>query len=478
MALSVLVIDDEQDIRDLISDILVDAKFLVRTAPNSSNAFDLINEKVPFAVILDIWLRDSDLDGLSILEIIKKKYPLLPVIVISGHGTISTAVTAIKMGAFDYIEKPFTQEKLLIVLKRACESAKLQKENLELRSRIIDKDEIIGESQTICKIKSEVDRIAPTCSRIMISGPVGSGKELIAKLIHKKSKYSSGPFVIYNPNGILPGNIKNSLFGVSTNNSNDDSEKLNSDYSLIESAHNGTLYIDEVEKLSAETQEKLLKFIKDPIIEFNGKQKKINVRIIASNNNDLITQVKHGSFNKDLYYRLSVVPISVPSLSERKEDVKPLVEYFTEYLSRSSGLAHKTFGEDAIISLQSYKWPGNIRQLKNVIEWTLIMSPKTDENIIRSDMLPPEILQESAISKSDNNIDLMSMPLREAREIFERQYLAAQMNRFNNNISKTSIFVGMERSALHRKLKVLKIHNNNCSINEENELNIAEEGLA
>jgi len=481
MALNVLVIDDEEDIRSLISDILIDAKFSVRTAANSSKAFELINEKAPSAIILDIWLHNSELDGLGILEIIKKKYPLLPIIVISGHGTIATAVTAIKMGAFDYIEKPFSQEKLLIVLKRACETAKLKKENFELKSQVVNKDELIGKSNIITKINSEIERVGPTSSRIMISGPVGSGKELVARLIHKNSKYGAGPFIIYNPTEILPGKIRIDLFSKNMQNYHDNSEPFNSNYSLLESSHNGTLYIDEVGKLSNEDQEKLLKFVQDSTIERNGKKHKLNIRIIASSSKDLLEEVKKGKFNKDLYYRLSIVAILTPSLIERKEDIKLLVEYFTKYLSKSSGLRYRVFSEDAIIALQSYKWPGNIRQLKNVIEWTLIMNPISDldQDIIRSDMLPTEILQENIISKSDNNIDLMSIPLREAREIFERQYLAAQMSRFNNNISKTSIFVGMERSALHRKLKLLKIHGTNCSINDEHELSIsAEEGVA
>jgi two-component system nitrogen regulation response regulator NtrX len=458
MALNILVIDDEEDIRTLVSEILIDAKFEVRTAPDSAKAFELINDKLPSAIILDIWLQGSELDGLGILEIVKKKYPMVPVIVISGHGTISTAVTAIRMGAFDYIEKPFTQEKLLIVLKRACESAKLKRENIELKSKVIDKNEIVGSSSAIVKIRAEMDRVASAASRVMILGPVGAGKELIARLIHDGSKYSSGSFTIYNPTGILPNKVYNDFFS--------ETEKT-----ILEMSNNGTLYIDEVGNLPMSVQAKLLKFIQDPTIDRNGKKIKLNIRIISSSTRDLAEQIKVEKFNQDLYYRLSVTLINASQLSDRKEDIPSLVEYFAKYLSKSSGLRYRVFSGDAIIALQSYRWPGNIRQLKNVIEWSLIMNPmlESDDGIIRCDMLPPEILNDSiVIAKTDSSgVDIMSMPLRDARELFERQYLTAQMSRFNNNIAKTSIFVGMERSALHRKLKLLKIHGISGEINEE-----------
>jgi two-component system nitrogen regulation response regulator NtrX len=469
MALNILVIDDEEDIRTLVSEILIDAKFEVRTAPDSAQAFELINDKIPSAIILDIWLQGSELDGLGILEIVKKKYPIVPVIVISGHGTIATAVTAIRMGAFDYIEKPFTQEKLLIVLKRACESAKLKRENIELKSKVIDKNEIIGASSAIIKIRAEIAKVASAASRLMIMGPVGSGKELIARSVHEGSKYSSGPFTVYSPTGILPNKVYNDFFS--------ETEKT-----ILEISNNGTLYIDEVENLPMSVQAKLLKFIQDSTIDRNGKKTKLNIRIISSSTRDLAEQIKVGKFNQDLYYRLSVTLINVCQLSERKEDIPSLVEYFAKYLSKSSGLRYRVFSGDAIIALQSYRWPGNIRQLKNVIEWSLIMNPmlESDDGIIRSDMLPSEILNDSIVlTKVDNGVDIMSMPLREARELFERQYLTAQMSRFNNNISKTSIFVGMERSALHRKLKLLKIHNSNDEIADENqELTIIEERVS
>jgi two-component system nitrogen regulation response regulator NtrX len=475
MALNILVIDDEEDIRNLVSEILVDAKFEVRTAQDSSKALALIQEKSPSAIILDIWLQNSELDGLGILEIVKKKYPIIPVIVISGHGTISTAITAIKMGAFDYIEKPFTQEKLLIVLKRACETAKLRKENIELKSQVINKNEMIGESTAISRIRADINKISATSSRVLIVGPIGSGKELTARLIHKHSKSAAGPFVTYSPTGLLPNNVHNDLFGCATKNMNGEY-----DLSILEMANNGTLYIDEVGNLPSQSQDKLLKFLQDSIIERNGKKIKLNIRMICSSTKDLLEEIKKEKLKKDLYHRLSVVQISIPSLFERKEDIPLLVEYFAQYLSKASSLKYRSFSEESIIMLQSYNWPGNIRQLKNAIEWALIMNPLLDSenDIIRADMLPPEIANEgNTISKPENNVDIMSMPLREAREVFERQYLVAQMSRFNNNISRTSSFVGMERSALHRKLKLLKIHSTNCPIIDDVELNIIAEEI-
>jgi two-component system nitrogen regulation response regulator NtrX len=481
MVMSILVIDDEEDIRNLISDILIDARFEVRTAANSSKAIELINERTPSAIILDIWLQNSELDGLAILEIVKKKHPLIPIIVISGHGTIATAVTAIRMGAFDYIEKPFSQEKLLIVLKRACETAKLKKENIELKSQVLDKDQMIGESIMISKIKLEIEKIAPTSSRLIISGPVGSGKELTARLIHKNSKFANGPFVTYDPTGIICSKVQNDLFGETiskTKNPEYESEQK----SLLEKANNGTLYIDEIGNLPLAMQEKLLKIIQTSLFENGNKKIKLNIRIIASTTRDLDEDIKNGKFSKELYHRLNVCNINIPTLLDHRDDIELLVEYFAKYLSKSSGIRYRLFSEDAILALKSYSWPGNIRQLQNVIEWTLIMNPisENDCNIIRAEMLPPEIIGNNLIvSKTDQLSDMMSMPLREARELFERQYLVAQMNRFNNNISRTSAFVGMERSALHRKLKLLKINSNNCNMHDDREIDlIVEEGLA
>ena len=474
MALDVLVIDDEMDIREIISDILKDEGFSSRTAANSTQAFKAIAEKVPNAVILDIWLQGSELDGLGILEIIKKQYPLMPVIVISGHGTIETAVSAIKMGAYDYLEKPFTHDKLIILLKRACEVSKLRRENIELRSKVIDKTEFIGSSSVITKLKSEIEKVAPTSGRVMIHGGVGSGKELAARLIHKKSRKASGPFIVFSPTALTVTKIQQELFG--------DEEKqehgtvFDKRISVLEAAHNGTLYIDEVSDLPLIIQNKLLKFLQDQTIIKNNKAVKLDIRFITSSTKDMQEEITQGKFRQDLYFRLNVVPLYVTNLAERKEDIPLLVKYFIKQLSRFSGLKEREFSDEAIAALQAYHWPGNVRQLRNVIEWTLIMNPPGAGILekIKTDMLPQDIINNSVnIPKPDNNLDMMSMPLREAREVFERQYLSAQMNRFNNNISKTSTFVGMERSALHRKLKMLSIHSASKITDQDKELELA-----
>lgn len=469
MTLDVLIIDDEADIRDIISVILKDEGFSSRSVANSSQAFKAIAEKTPNAIILDIWLQGSDLDGLGILEIVKKQYPLMPVIVISGHGTIETAVSAIKMGAYDYLEKPFTQEKLMVVLKRACEAAKLRRENIDLKAKVIDKTEFVGNAAIITKLKAEIEKVSPTSGRVMIHGSVGSGKELAARIIHKKSKRATGPFIVFNPTAISVNKIQQELFG--------DSERheLNSIYdkriTVLEAANHGTLYIDEVGDLSLSAQNRLLKFLKDQTITKGGNRAiNLDVRIITSTTKDLDHEVSHGRFRQDLYYRLNVVPLEVPILADRKEDIPLLVKYFVKQLSKFSGLKEREFSDEAIAALQAYNWPGNVRQLRNVIEWTLIMNPLSAGALekIRSDMLPQDVINNSvSISKPDNNLDMMSMPLREAREVFEKQYLTAQMSRFNYNISKTSTFVGMERSALHRKLKTLDIHSSTCKNSAE-----------
>ncbi len=473
MALDVIVIDDEMDIRDIISDILKDEGFFSRTAANSTQAFKAIAEKVPNAVILDIWLQGSELDGLGILEIIKKQYPLMPVIVISGHGTIETAVSAIKMGAYDYLEKPFTHDKLIILLKRACEVSKLRRENIELRSKVIDKTEFIGSSSVITKLKSEIEKFAPTSGRVMIHGGVGSGKELAARLIHKKSKKASGPFIVFSSTALTVTKIQQELFG--------DEEKqqgtvFDKRISVLEAAHNGTLYIDEVSDLPLIIQNKLLKFLQDQTIIKNNKAVKLDIRFITSSTKDMQEEITQGKFRQDLYFRLNVVPLYVTNLAERKEDIPLLVKYFIKQLSRFSGLKEREFSDEAIAALQAYHWLGNVRQLRNVIEWTLIMNPPGAGILekIKTDMLPQDIINNSVnIPKPDNNLDMMSMPLREARAVFERQYLSAQMNRFNNNISKTSVFVGMERSALHRKLKMLSIHSASKITDQDKELELA-----
>jgi two-component system nitrogen regulation response regulator NtrX len=413
--------------------------------------------------VLDIWLQGSDLDGLGILEIVKKRYPLMPVVVISGHGTIETAVSAIKIGAYDYIEKPFTHEKLLIVLKRACEASRLKRENIDLKSKVVDRSELIGSSTAIIKLKSEIEKVAPTSGRIMLYGEPGTGKELTARLLHKKSKRANAPFIVFTPTGMSQERIKQELFIEPEK--QDVTGVFIKRTSVLEAANNGTLYIDEVADLPINVQQQLLKFLQDQTFEHHGtgKSVKLDVRIISATSKNLQNEISLGKFRQDLFYRLNVVPMKIPTLADRKEDISLLINFFVKQLAKFSGLKERPFSEDAIAALQAYNWPGNIRQLRNVIEWTLIMNPiTTNDGVIKAEMLPPEILNSGVtIYKPEANLDMMSMPLREAREVFERQYLSAQMSRFNNNISKTSAFVGMERSALHRKLKLLNIHATN-----------------
>jgi two-component system nitrogen regulation response regulator NtrX len=462
MTLDVLIVDDEKDICELISEILKEEGFSPRVAHNSNEAFEKINQKVPGAIILDIWLQGSDMDGLGILEVVKKRYSLMPIIVISGHGTIQTAVTAIKLGAYDYIEKPFTHDKLVILLKRACEAARLKRENIDLKAKVVDRTEIVGTSSCVNKLKNQIEKIAPTAGRVLIAGNVGVGKELFARVIHKKSRNANGPFITFSPTGMAFEKVQQELFG--DNEKHDLNGTFTKRLSIIEAANNGTLYIDEVADLPTAVQTKLLKILQDQAFEKNNKLVKLDVRIIAATAKNLQTEVVNGKFREDLYYRLNVIPINIPDLSDRKEDIPILVTHFIQQLVKSSGLKPREFSSEAIATLQAYNWPGNIRELRNVVEWTMIMNPLVNEadKIIKPDMLPQNITSYSSglISNAENLIDIMSLPLREAREIFEKQYLTAQMSRFNNNISKTSAFVGMERSALHRKLKLLNIHNN------------------
>jgi two-component system nitrogen regulation response regulator NtrX len=457
MPYDILIVDDEADIRELISDTLKDEGYITRTASDSMSALTSINEHVPSAIILDIWLQGSELDGLGILEVVKKRYPHLPIIMASGHGTIETAVNSIRMGAYDYIEKPFTAEKLLIMVKRACEVARLYRENLELRHKVKSRNELIGCSQSMLQLKSSIEKVAPTSSRIMILGPSGSGKELVARLIHQKSKRAHEPFVTLNAAGMSPEKVHVELFGDDKPGIYDSPRKLG----ILELANHGTLFIDEVADLPIATQNKILKFLQEHTFERPGSNKliKLDVRVVAASSKDLQEEIKAGRFRQDLYYRLNVVPLVVDPLSKRKEDIPLLCEYFIKQLEKFSGLPPRKIGEDAIAAMQAYSWPGNIRQLRNIIEWLLIMANGKSNEPIRAEMLPPEVLSSGVtVAKPDLNTDIMLMPLREAREVFERQYLAAQMNRFNGNISRTSAFVGMERSALHRKLKSLNIH--------------------
>lgn len=333
----VLVIDDEQDIRQILSDSLKDEGYTCMTAADSNQAFKAIANKTPSAIILDIWLQGSELDGLGILEVVKKQYPLMPVIIISGHGTIETAVSAIKMGAYDYLEKPFTHEKLMILLRRACESAKLKRENIDLRSKVIDKTELVGLSSATVKMKNEINKVAPTLGRVMIHGGVGSGKELCARLIHKKSKRYNAPFVVFNPTSMSANKAMLELFG--ENEKNMGEVTFDKRVSILEMAHNGTLYIDEVSELPSSVQMKLLQFLQTQTIQKSGGSTiKLDVRIITSSTKNLETEIAQNKFRQDLYYRLNVMPLVIPTLVERKDDIPVLIQYFVKQLSKFSGL--------------------------------------------------------------------------------------------------------------------------------------------
>jgi two-component system nitrogen regulation response regulator NtrX len=456
----ILVVDDEKDIRALICDALNDNSYVTREAFNSDQVLKRIDERVPDLIILDIWLQGSELDGLGVLEYVQKRYPYLPIIMISGHGTIETAVKSIKMGAYDYLEKPFTEDKLLILVKRACESSKLRKENVDLRSKVGELKEVIGESQKIKQLKTLIDKVAASQSRILIKGEPGTGKKLIAEMIYKKSKRSEEPFIVYDPVGMDENEASIELFGGNENQTNNNTARK---VGLLELANNGTIFIKEVGDLPLSVQKKLLYFLQDQVLHRaeNTNPVKLDVRFIASTNKDLTVLIEQGKFREDLYYRLNVVELNTPPLSERKDDIPLLADYYFTYFNRTMGLGYKRLSKEAIILMQSYSWPGNIRQLRNVIEWILIMSPKNEE-VVKTDMLPPDIKSKTApISniQSDDNSKLMAMTLRDARELFESQYLKSQLERFNGNITQMANYIGMERSALHRKLKSLQIYN-------------------
>ena len=458
MSADILVIDDESDITSLICDILSDEHYHVRIANNSDQALQGLAERVPSAIILDIWLQGSELDGLGILERVMQKYPHVPVIMISGHGNIETAVTAIKMGAYDFIEKPFSAERLLLILERALETASLRLENNELRLRGNPETELIGRSSAVLQIRQMIERVAPTNSRVLLSGGPGVGKEVIARQIHQRSHRIKSKFVVLNAASMSPGRVDQELFGIEDNNPNGGAERVG----VLERAHGGTLFIDEIADMHIETQSRFLRALQaQSFTRVHGdKPVMADVRIITATTRDLQAEIEAGRFREDLYYRLNVVPIKVPGLEERREDIPELCRYFIKRAAEISGMPKRELSQEAMAILQSYRWPGNVRHLRNIMEWLLIMAGGEANAPIKPEHLPPELFETSSVMLSPEiNSDILSMPLREARETFEKQYLASQINRFGGNISKTSHFVGMERSALHRKLKMLGLHN-------------------
>lgn len=454
MAKDILIVDDEADIRSLVSDILTDENYETRTAGTSDEALKAIAERVPNLLILDIWLQGSELDGLGILEMVKQKYPKMPVIMISGHGNIETAVSSIKMGAYDFIEKPFKEDRLLMIVERAIEHARLSRENEELKLRGVPEINFIGNSNSIQQLRSQIAKVAPTHSRVVITGEPGTGKELIARLIHNQSARKEGPFVVLNAADLTNDKVESELFGIEDSNPNGGAEKIG----LFEQAHGGTLFIDELADMPMPTQGRILRALQEQSFTRVGGEKpvSVDVRVMAASNRDLIVEMEEGRLRKDLYYRLNVVPLKAPSLRERREDIPGLCQHFLKRASEISGLPVRNINDEALALLQAYEWPGNVRQLRNMMEWLLIMSSGDPQNALTPKQLPGELYESSpAMLSPEFNADVLSMPLREARELFERQYLSSQISRFGGNISRTSSFVGMERSALHRKLKLL-----------------------
>jgi two-component system nitrogen regulation response regulator NtrX len=457
MAEDILIVDDEDDIRLLISGVLEDEGYETRDASNAGQALEQIAARRPSLVILDIWLEDSRLDGMELLHLFRREHPNVPVVMISGHGSVETAVQAIKVGAYDYIEKPFKTDRLITIVSRAIEAARLRRENRELRLRAGAETELVGESPTIVQLRQGIEKVAPTGSRVLIAGPAGAGKEVAARMLHAYSRRAHQPFVVVNCASMAPERMEIELFGVESGRT---SEAEGRKIGLFEQAHNGTLLLDEVGDMPLETQGKIVRVLQDQTFERvgGGQRIKVDVRVVATTTRDLREEIRSGQFREDLYYRLNVVPFEVPNLTERREDISKLAEHFMRRASEQAGMPPRRIGPDAMTALQAHNWPGNVRQLRNVIEWLLIMSSNDSGDSIRSEMLPPEILEKTPRAlQSASNTEFLALGLRDAREEFERQYLEAQVNRFGGNISKTATFVGMERSALHRKLKSLGV---------------------
>ncbi len=456
MARDVLIIDDESDIRDLISGILEDEGYETRVAGDSDTALSEVRSRLPSLMVLDIWLQGSRLDGLELLDAIKRDHPDLPVVIISGHGNIETAVAAIKRGAYDFVEKPFKADRLIIAVDRAIEASRLKQENEELKIRAGQEDELVGTSQAINQIRQLIDKVAGTGSRILITGSAGSGKEVAARLCHSLSRRADAPFVAINAATMTPDRVEEELFGVEAT---PDTPRRTG---VFERAHGGTLFLDEVVEMPLETQSKLLRVLIDQTFQRvgGGSIVKVDVRVISATTRDLRAEIATGRFREDLFHRLNVVPIEMPDLADRREDVPLLVDHFMQRFAEASGLPVLKVGEDTMAMLQTHDWPGNVRQLRNNVERLLILGIDSESGILTADMLPSEVGESTPALPSRNAEQVISLPLREAREHFEREYLMAQINRFGGNISRTAAFIGMERSALHRKLKSLGINPN------------------
>ena len=453
MAADILIVDDEEDIRELVAGVLADEGYETRTARDADSALLAIAERAPRLMFLDIWLQGSRLDGLSLLDDIRKIHPSLPIVMISGHGNVETAVSAIKRGAYDFIEKPFKADRLILVAERALENSRLKREVTELKKKSSDSADLIGSSIAMSHLRQTIERVAPTNSRVMIFGGSGTGKEMVARAIHSLSARAGAPFVTVNAAAITPERMEIELFGTEMTGGE---RKIGA----LEEAHGGILYLDEVADMPRETQNKILRVLVDQQFERVGgnKRVKVDVRIISSTAQNLEGLIAEGRFREDLFHRLSVVPVMVPPLAERREDIPALIAYFARQVAEQSGIKVRQIGDDAMAVLQSHSWPGNIRQLRNNVERLLILARGDGEDsIITADLLPAEVGDTLPRAPNQGDQHIMALPLREAREMFEKEYLIAQINRFGGNISRTAEFVGMERSALHRKLKSLGV---------------------
>jgi len=448
----ILIVDDEADIRELVSGILEDEGYAVRTAADSHTALAAIRARRPALLVQDIWMQGGGLDGLELLDVVKQMDPDMPVVMISGHGNIETAVSAIKRGAYDFLEKPFKSDRLILVVERALEAASLRRENKRLRTQAMAPDGIIGRSAAAQQLRNTIAKIAPANSRILITGPSGAGKELAARMIHQSSPRVRAEFIAVGAAGMTPERMDLELFGEEGEGGRP--RKIG----VFERAHNGTLFLDEIADMPRETQGRILRVLVEQRFRRVGGDTdvQVDVRVVSSTARNLRDEIAEGRFREDLYHRLNVVPLRVPGLSERREDVAELVGYFIERISEATGLPKRALGEDAIATLQVHDWPGNIRQLRNNIERLMILASGDPDEVITAEMLPAEV----AAAGSAGSVGaerIIALPLRDAREVFEREYLTAQILRFGGNISRTAAFIGMERSALHRKLKSLGV---------------------
>ncbi|RUN76705.1 sigma-54-dependent Fis family transcriptional regulator [Sphingomonas sp. TF3] len=451
MPLDILVVDDERDIRDLVAGVLEDEGYGARVAADSDSALEAISVRRPSLVLLDVWLQGSRLDGLELLDEIKRRDPSIPVLMISGHGNLDTAVAAIRRGAADFIEKPFEAERLLLMVARATETESLRREIASLRAVVGRDTDLTGNSGAINGVRATLKRVAATGSRVLIMGAAGVGKEVAARLLHGWSQRADAPFVVVSAARMTPERVEEELFGIE-----EGGQLVRS--GLLEQAHGGTLFLDEIADMPLATQGRILRVLTDQSFSRVGGQRvvKVDVRVVSATARDLTHEIAEGRFREDLYYRLNVVPVTIPGLAERREDIPALVDHFMAHYASERRVPTPAVAPDAMVALQSYEWPGNVRQLRNIVERTIIMAPGDRIGQIDLDMLPPDVLGDPG-ELGGGATAIMGAPLREARETFEREYLRVQIRRFSGNISRTANFIGMERSALHRKLKLLGI---------------------